>query len=166
VIVLQSDRYVIGFFIHFWHFLQLTYSYVDVGPTLARWHQLNLYFHSNTFKKHGTSYIYEQLNIEILKLRLTFCLEIIIFSQKLFNIIEFNPIKITILTCSPWLTWRGVGVLKKPRHMSHTIDWLIDCFFVFNATFSNISAISWLPVLVVEEAGIPGENHRPWASNW
>jgi len=37
---------------------------------------------------------------------------------------------------------------------------------VFNATFSNISAISWRPVLVVEEAGVPGENHRPWASNW
>ena len=39
-------------------------------------------------------------------------------------------------------------------------------FFVFNATFSNISAISWQPVLVVEEAGVPGENHWPWASNW
>jgi hypothetical protein len=26
-------------------------------------------------------------------------------------------------------------------------------------------AISWGPVLVVEEAGVPGENHRPWASN-
>jgi hypothetical protein len=37
---------------------------------------------------------------------------------------------------------------------------------VFNTTFSNISAISWRPVLVVEEAGVPGENHRPWASNW
>jgi len=36
---------------------------------------------------------------------------------------------------------------------------------VFNATFSNISGISWRPVLVVEEAGVPGENHRPWASN-
>jgi hypothetical protein len=33
-------------------------------------------------------------------------------------------------------------------------------FIVFNTTFSNISAISWRPVLVVEEAG---ENHRPWA---
>ena len=40
---------------------------------------------------------------------------------------------------------------------------LIDWFIVFNATFSNISAISWRPVLVVEEAG---ENHRPLASNW
>jgi hypothetical protein len=34
-------------------------------------------------------------------------------------------------------------------------------FLCFNATFSNISAISWRPVLVVEEAGVPGENHRP-----
>jgi len=35
-----------------------------------------------------------------------------------------------------------------------------------NATYSNISAISWRPVLVVEEARVPGENYRPWASNW
>ena len=34
-------------------------------------------------------------------------------------------------------------------------------FWCFNATFNNISVISWRPVLVVEEAGIPGENHRP-----
>jgi hypothetical protein len=37
---------------------------------------------------------------------------------------------------------------------------------MFNATFINISAISWPQLLVVEEAGVPGENHRPWASNW
>jgi hypothetical protein len=42
---------------------------------------------------------------------------------------------------------------------------MID-FLCFNATFSNISAIPWRPVLVVEEAGVPGENHRPWASKW
>jgi hypothetical protein len=47
----------------------------------------------------------------------------------------------------------------------------IDIFYfilllVFNATFSNISAISWRPVLVVEEDGVPGENHRSWASYW
>jgi hypothetical protein len=28
-------------------------------------------------------------------------------------------------------------------------------FWCFNATFNNISAISWLPVLVVEEARVP-----------
>jgi hypothetical protein len=37
---------------------------------------------------------------------------------------------------------------------------LIFDFWCFNATFNNISAISWRPALVVEEAGIPGENHR------
>jgi hypothetical protein len=42
----------------------------------------------------------------------------------------------------------------------------IYLFIVLNVTFSNISAISWRPVLVVEEAGVPEENHRPWASNW
>ena len=42
----------------------------------------------------------------------------------------------------------------------------LSWFIVLNATFSNILAISWLPVLVVGEAGVPGENHRPWASNW
>ena len=41
-----------------------------------------------------------------------------------------------------------------------------DLILVFNATFSNISAISWRQVLAMEEAGVPGENHRPWASNW
>ena len=45
------------------------------------------------------------------------------------------------------------------------IDWLTD-FLVFHATFNTTSAISWRPVLVVEEAGVLGKNHRPWASNW
>jgi len=45
-------------------------------------------------------------------------------------------------------------------------DYFFFDFWGFNATFNNISAISWRPVLVKEEAGVPGENHRPWASNW
>jgi len=32
-------------------------------------------------------------------------------------------------------------------------------FMVFNATFNNISVISCWSVLLVEETGIPGENH-------
>jgi hypothetical protein len=36
---------------------------------------------------------------------------------------------------------------------------------VFNATFNNISVISWQSVLLVEETGIPGENHRPVTSH-
>jgi hypothetical protein len=38
------------------------------------------------------------------------------------------------------------------------ISWLM----VFNATFNNISLISWRSVLLVEEAG---ENHRPAVSH-
>ena len=36
---------------------------------------------------------------------------------------------------------------------------------VFNATFNNISVISWRTVLLVEETGEPGENHRPVTSH-
>jgi len=36
----------------------------------------------------------------------------------------------------------------------------------FNATFNNISVILWWSVLLVEETGVPRENHRPVASRW
>ena len=39
-------------------------------------------------------------------------------------------------------------------------------FMVFNATFNNISFISWRSVLLLEETGVPGENHRPVTSHW
>jgi hypothetical protein len=45
-------------------------------------------------------------------------------------------------------------------HVRDMIDWLIF------GGLTPLSAISWQPVLVVEEVGVPGENHRPWASNW
>ena len=32
---------------------------------------------------------------------------------------------------------------------------------MFNATFNNISVISWRSVTLVEETGEPGENHLP-----
>ena len=35
---------------------------------------------------------------------------------------------------------------------------------VFNATFNNISAVTWWSVLLVEETRAPGKNHRPVAS--
>jgi hypothetical protein len=37
---------------------------------------------------------------------------------------------------------------------------------VFNATFNNISVKSWRSVLLVEETGVPRENHRPATSHW
>jgi hypothetical protein len=38
-------------------------------------------------------------------------------------------------------------------------------FMVLNATFNNISDISWQSVLLVEETGVPGKNHRPATSH-
>ena len=42
--------------------------------------------------------------------------------------------------------------------------WVNVRVMVFNATFNNISVISWWSVLLVEETRVPGENHRPAAS--
>jgi len=50
--------------------------------------------------------------------------------------------------------WLGYGVI----YMG--LGWIM----AFNATFNNISGISWRSVLLVEETGVPGENHRPAAS--
>ena len=36
---------------------------------------------------------------------------------------------------------------------------------MLNATFNNISVISWQSVLLVKETGLPGENHQPAASH-
>ena len=45
-----------------------------------------------------------------------------------------------------------------------TWAWLV-WFMVFNATFNNISVISWRSVLLEEETGVPGDNHRHVASH-
>ena len=44
-----------------------------------------------------------------------------------------------------------------PRYMIRVL--------VFNATFNNISAISWRSVLLVEETGVTREDHTPAASH-
>jgi len=48
------------------------------------------------------------------------------------------------------------------------LDYNIDPFNnrvrAFNASFKNISVITWWSVVIVEETGVPVENHRPVAS--
>ena len=36
---------------------------------------------------------------------------------------------------------------------------------LFNATFNNISVVTWLSDLLVEETEVPGENHQPAVSH-
>ena len=53
----------------------------------------------------------------------------------------------------------------------NSVWWINYCgvsvrVMVYNATFNNISAISWQPVLLVKETRVSGENHWPAASHW
>ena len=52
---------------------------------------------------------------------------------------------------------------NKAKYLVHWLKGLRD--MVFNDAFNNILAISWSSVLLVEETGVPGENHRPDASH-
>jgi hypothetical protein len=45
-----------------------------------------------------------------------------------------------------------------------TVAWF--GFMVLNATFNNISVISRRSVLLVEETGVPGENHQKSLKNF
>ena len=38
-------------------------------------------------------------------------------------------------------------------------------FMLFNAIFNHISVTLWRSVLLVEETGVPGKNHRPVGSH-
>ena len=60
----------------------------------------------------------------------------------------------------------GQSIMNRLEKTEGAINNDFFLFWCFNATFNNISAISWRPDLVVEETGVPGEIHRPWASNW
>ena len=57
-------------------------------------------------------------------------------------------------------------MLLKIRELELGFSVLCVCLMVFNTIFNNISAISWRSVLLVEETGGSGENHRPVASHW
>jgi hypothetical protein len=70
---------------------------------------------------------------------------------------------------SSYKTWKFVTknmkqikLFNTSRHFYSHIG--LVWFMVFNATFNNISLISWQSVLLVEETRVPGENHRPIAS--
>ena len=58
------------------------------------------------------------------------------------------------------------------NHINHLLISIWVRVMVFNATFNNISVIytaetpRWSSVLLLEETGVPGENHPPVASHW
>jgi len=48
----------------------------------------------------------------------------------------------------------------------YNISSIKERFMVFSATFNNNSVISWRSVLLVEETGVPRENHQPVPNHW
>ena len=60
-------------------------------------------------------------------------------------------------------------LLKRTTRETTSTNIYLQCkvrVLVFSSTFNNISAISWVSVLLVEETGVPRENHRPVASHF
>jgi hypothetical protein len=57
------------------------------------------------------------------------------------------------------------GLIRELAFSGSCIVCLFVCLMVFNATFNNISVISWRSVLLLEETGGPRENHRSVASH-
>ena len=55
--------------------------------------------------------------------------------------------------------------MNPTKNRGRTQMFVARCLMVFNATFNNISVLSWRSVLLVEETEGPGENHRPVASH-
>jgi hypothetical protein len=68
----------------------------------------------------------------------------------------------------PNLIWSKIN-LSEIQALEYRTTWEIYSlvgFMIFNATFSNIIAISWLSILLVEDTGVSVENHRPVGSHW
>ena len=94
--------------------------------------------------------IYGQLNLNIM-LFIVYCnANPFIFSG--FKIYKFVFVLLTYLPCL-WIL------------VLFVILCLLVCLMVLNATFNNISVISWQSSLL-EKTGGPRENHRPVASHW
>jgi hypothetical protein len=65
-----------------------------------------------------------------------------------------------------WVLGAATSTEFTKRNVNGKKIGLFLCLMVFNATFNNISVILWRSVVLVEETGEPGENHRPVASHW
>ena len=98
---------------------------------------------------------------------------VVVFPSDLYCLVSHDIIYLTLSSSITIRKWYGQPcALGSYFEMINQImfQWFhliwFNLILVFNATFSNISAISWRSVLVVEEAAVHRENHRPRASNW
>ena len=65
-----------------------------------------------------------------------------------------------VYICRLWIKLTYLSKLSLFFHNNKS--WMLGgMVMVFNATFNNISVISWRSILLEEKTGVPGENHRP-----
>jgi hypothetical protein len=69
------------------------------------------------------------------------------------------------LYCIPISKDQSYNILHIDKVIICVTIYVLVVFMVFNATFNNISVISWRSVLLVEETGLTEENHRTVASH-
>ena len=60
---------------------------------------------------------------------------------------------------------RNVEILNERKSVSQYFDDFRISIVVFDATFNNISIVSWQSLLLVVETGVSEQNHRPVANN-
>jgi len=72
---------------------------------------------------------------------------------------RFNNIDRANIICTKW---DKITIGDEYHYIMVGLVWCM----MLNATFNNSSVISFRSVLLVEETGGPGENHRPVASHW
>jgi hypothetical protein len=123
-------------------------SYIQVYIQTYRLLEVNIFFYLRYILSCITcilSFFFLLLDNEIClnKIKQYYCEFIIIVSPK--TILRYKHV--FTVNVSPWY-----------RAMVNIM--------VFNATFNNISIILWRLFVLVEETGVPGENHRPAASHW
>jgi len=66
--------------------------------------------------------------------------------------VNINLISVRARPCRPLPKYRNSENMLLKRMLLRVM--------VFNTTYNHMSAMSWLPILLVEETGVPGENYR------
>ena len=106
------------------------------------------------------------------------CIIIWVWTQCLSLQVDFKILGIVSLPLSPLPSWQTywishVFILCLCLQAEDTaVHWSSDksvvsqLRLVWFMVFNNISVISWWSDSLVEETGVPGENHRPVASYW
>ena len=86
------------------------------------------------------------------------------------GISQASMFKKKIFKTVPTEAYFGVHIFMLKSWYWHTkvSQKIVVCISVIvtNATFNNISIISWRSVLLVEESGVPVESHRPDVGHW